>query len=31
MVDDRRARQVLGFIPRLSVEETVLSIDDGRW
>jgi UDP-glucose 4-epimerase len=31
MVDDRRARQVLGFAPRLSLEETVLSVDDGRW
>ena len=31
MVDDRRARQVLGFTPRMSVEETVRSVDDGRW
>jgi UDP-glucose 4-epimerase len=31
MVDDRRARQVLGFTPRMSAEETVLSVDDGRW
>ena len=31
MVDDRRARQVLGFAPRMSLEETVLSVDDGRW
>jgi UDP-glucose 4-epimerase len=31
MVDDRRARQVLGFAPRTSLEDTVLSVDDGRW
>jgi UDP-glucose 4-epimerase len=31
MVDDRRARQVLGFTPRRSLEETVLSVDEGRW
>jgi UDP-glucose 4-epimerase len=31
MVDDRRARQVLGFTPQMSLEETVLSVDDGRW
>jgi UDP-glucose 4-epimerase len=31
MVDDRRARQVLGFAPRMSLEETVRSVDDGRW
>jgi UDP-glucose 4-epimerase len=31
MVDDRRARQVLGFAPRVSLEETVLSVDEGRW
>jgi UDP-glucose 4-epimerase len=31
MVDDRRARQVLGFTPSMSLEETVLSVDDGRW
>jgi UDP-glucose 4-epimerase len=31
MVDDRRARQVLGFAPRKSLEETVLSVDEGRW
>jgi UDP-glucose 4-epimerase len=31
MVDDRRARQVLGFAPRLSLEETVRSVDEGRW
>ncbi len=31
MVDDRRARQVLGFAPRVSLQETVLSVDEGRW
>jgi UDP-glucose 4-epimerase len=31
MVDDRRSRQVLGFAPMKSLEETVLSVDEGRW
>jgi UDP-glucose 4-epimerase len=31
MVDDRRARQVLGFAPRVSLEDTVRSVDEGRW
>jgi len=31
MVDDRKARQVLGFAPQASLEETVRSVDDGRW
>jgi UDP-glucose 4-epimerase len=31
MVDDRRARQVLGFAPRVPLEETVRSVDEGRW
>ena len=31
MVDDRRARQILGFSPRMSLAETVLSVDEGRW
>jgi UDP-glucose 4-epimerase len=31
MVDDRRAREVLGFTPRVSLEQTVLSVDEGRW
>jgi UDP-glucose 4-epimerase len=31
MVDDRRARQVLGYAPRVSLDETVLSVDDGAW
>lgn len=29
MVDDRRARGVLGFQPKRSIEETVRSVDDG--
>ena len=31
MVDDRRARQVLGFSPQATLEETVRSVDEGRW
>jgi UDP-glucose 4-epimerase len=31
MVDDRRARQVLGYAPKASLEQTVRSVDDGRW
>jgi UDP-glucose 4-epimerase len=31
MVDDRRARDVLGFTPQVSLEQTVRSVDDGRW
>jgi UDP-glucose 4-epimerase len=31
MVDDRRARQILGFTPGLTLEETVRSVDVGRW
>jgi UDP-glucose 4-epimerase len=31
MVDDRRARQVLGFTPIKSLEETALAVDEGRW
>jgi UDP-glucose 4-epimerase len=31
MVDDRRAREVLGFTPHTSLEDTVRSVDDGRW
>jgi UDP-glucose 4-epimerase len=31
MVDDHRSRQVLGFTPAKSLEETVLSVDEGRW
>jgi UDP-glucose 4-epimerase len=31
MVDDRRARHVLGFVPQKGLEETVLSVDEGRW
>jgi UDP-glucose 4-epimerase len=31
MVDDRRSRELLGFKHRVSLEETVLSVDEGRW
>jgi len=31
MVDDRRARLVLGFEPRKSLEDTVRAVDEGRW
>jgi UDP-glucose 4-epimerase len=31
MVDDARARQDLGFAPVTSIEETVRSVDAGRW
>ena len=31
MVDDQRARRVLGFHPKKSIAETVLSVDDGVW
>ncbi len=31
MVDDRRAREVLGVTPRMTLEETVRSVDEGRW
>jgi UDP-glucose 4-epimerase len=31
MVDDRRARDGLGYAPAMSLEETVLAVDDGRW
>jgi UDP-glucose 4-epimerase len=31
MVDDRRARQVLGFSPQKSLDETALAVDEGRW
>jgi UDP-glucose 4-epimerase len=31
MVDDRRARQVLGFTPHVSLEDTVRAVDEGRW
>jgi UDP-glucose 4-epimerase len=31
MVDDQRARRVLGFRPTKSIEQTVLSVDDGVW
>ena len=31
MVDDRRTRQVLGYGPKKTLEETVLAVDEGRW
>ncbi len=31
MVDDRRARDVMGFAPEKTVEETVRSVDADRW
>jgi UDP-glucose 4-epimerase len=31
MVDDRRAQQVLGFTPQVSLEDTVRAVDEGRW
>jgi hypothetical protein len=31
MVDDERARDELGFFPQVSVEDAVLSVDEGRW
>ncbi len=31
MVDDRRARDVLGFQPQHTIEETVRAVEDGAW
>jgi UDP-glucose 4-epimerase len=31
MVDDRRARQVLGYAPTKTIQETVLAVDAERW
>jgi UDP-glucose 4-epimerase len=31
MVDDRRAREVMGFGPRMALEDTVRGVDEGRW
>jgi UDP-glucose 4-epimerase len=31
MVDDRRARDVLGFAPKKTIEETVRAVDADRW
>jgi hypothetical protein len=31
MVDDRRARDTLGYAPTKTLEETVRAVDDGRW
>ncbi len=31
MVDDRRARQVLGYTPAFDIDETLHAVDDERW
>ena len=31
MVDDQRARDTLGYVPTRSLEQTVKSVDEGRW
>jgi UDP-glucose 4-epimerase len=31
MVDDQRARDMLGYVPAFSLEETVRSVDEERW
>jgi UDP-glucose 4-epimerase len=31
MVDDTRARDELGFEPEVTVQDAVLSVDEGRW
>jgi UDP-glucose 4-epimerase len=31
MVDDQRARETLGYAPTRSLEQTVQSVDEGRW
>jgi UDP-glucose 4-epimerase len=31
MVDDRRAKDILGFVPQVGLEDTVLSVEEGRW
>jgi UDP-glucose 4-epimerase len=31
MVDDRRAREVLGFAPTMTLEDTVKGVDEGLW
>jgi UDP-glucose 4-epimerase len=31
MVDDRRAREELGFAPAMSIEDTVRAVDDATW
>jgi UDP-glucose 4-epimerase len=31
MVDDRRAREELGFTPTMPLDATVLSVDEGHW
>ena len=31
MVDDRRARQVLGYEPAFDIDETLRAVDEERW
>jgi UDP-glucose 4-epimerase len=31
MVDDHRAREELGYVPQMTVEETVRAVDEDRW
>jgi hypothetical protein len=31
MVDDKRARDLLGFSPKKTIEETVRAVDADRW
>jgi UDP-glucose 4-epimerase len=31
MVDDRRARDVLGYHPAFNIDETLGAVDDERW
>jgi UDP-glucose 4-epimerase len=31
MVDDRRAKETMGYAPTKNLEETVRAVDDGRW
>ena len=31
MVDDARARQVLGYVHRYGIEETLKAVDQERW
>ena len=31
MVDDKGARETLGYTPSKTLEETVRAVDEGRW
>jgi UDP-glucose 4-epimerase len=31
MVDDSRARQVLGYAPKHGIEDTLAAVDEERW